>query len=541
MLLAALIGGSLYPPTNYDALCYRLPRILHWWSEGHWHWIGGWNGRMDYSATGFEWLTAPLIILFKTDRLIFLINLISYAFLPGLIYSAFTGLGISRRVAWNWMWILPSAYCFAIQAGSIGNDSFAAVYFLASIAFALRSRERMSFIDAAIALLAAALLTGAKASNLPLLLPLAFLIIPIYKILLGRPLALCGVLILSMLTSFLPLAIETSIHLGDWSGDPQNKEKMKLDNPITGVIGNSLQIGIGAMSPPLFPFAKIWNNKTTELFGHGSLNYLQKQFPRLNLGMGELPDEESAGLGMGISLLLLLSLGAALVIGGGEVTARKALYFGLLCWIALAAYMAKLGSESAARLVAAYYPGLILPVLSLSGQRIVIRRGWWKIAAVCAQLMVLPSLLLNPARPLLPVATLTDWLQQKHLLRSLTERINKVYSVYSERNDSLSEVRINLPHGVKHIGFAGTSDESEYSFWRGLSDVKVIDLNLVSRNHPWGSGLDCIVGSEWGFHDRYHQSVLEFAKSIGGTIYWDGAIATFASRNPDRWYVITKQ
>ena len=105
-LLIAFIGGVLHAPNNYDALCYRLPRVLHWWSENQWHWIGGVNDRMDFSATGFEWLMAPLIILFKSDRLLFLINIIAYALLPGLIYLAFTQLGVARRVAWCWMWIL---------------------------------------------------------------------------------------------------------------------------------------------------------------------------------------------------------------------------------------------------------------------------------------------------------------------------------------------------------------------------------------------------------------------------------------------------
>jgi hypothetical protein len=201
-LLAAFVGGSLYAPTNYDALCYRLPRILHWWREGHWHWIGGWNARMDFSSVGFEWLMAPILILFKTDRLLFLINVISYALLPGLIYSSFTGLGISRRVAWYWMWLIPCAYCFVLQAGSLGNDTTAAVYFLSSIAFSLRAVKRSSWPDAAFSLLAGALMTGAKATNLPLLLPLVILIIPLKGILSRRPVSLAGILLICIFSSF---------------------------------------------------------------------------------------------------------------------------------------------------------------------------------------------------------------------------------------------------------------------------------------------------------------------------------------------------
>lgn len=46
----ALVGGTLYPPSNYDALSYRLPRILHWLDLGHWHWIDSPNTRQNYSS-----------------------------------------------------------------------------------------------------------------------------------------------------------------------------------------------------------------------------------------------------------------------------------------------------------------------------------------------------------------------------------------------------------------------------------------------------------------------------------------------------------
>ena len=60
-----LAGGILYPPSNYDALSYRLPRILHWLDAAHWHWIDTPNARQNYSAPGFEWLMAPLLVFLK--------------------------------------------------------------------------------------------------------------------------------------------------------------------------------------------------------------------------------------------------------------------------------------------------------------------------------------------------------------------------------------------------------------------------------------------------------------------------------------------
>ncbi|MEI6322442.1 MAG: hypothetical protein WCP60_04995 [bacterium] len=538
-LLIACIGGSLHAPNNYDALCYRLPRVLHWWSENQWHWIGGANDRMDFSAVGFEWLMAPLIILFKSDRLLFLINLIPYGLLPGLIYSAFTQLGVSKRVAWCWMWILPTAYCFALQAGSIGNDSFATVYFLSAIVFARWARRRNSFAYAALALISAALISGAKATNLPLLLPLALVMVPLFGLLISRPIGMILILAFAITVSFLPIAVFTTIHTGDWSGDPKNRHQVKLNDPIAGVIGNSIQIGVGAIAPPILPSAKIWNAQTLSWLRQEPLRSIRNHFPRLDLSLGELPMEEAAGLGLGITLLLLLSLGAILLRGKWGVESGIGFLFGALCWVALGGYMAKLGSESSARLIAAYYPGLLLPVLVLQGQRDLVRTTWWCILALFAQLAVLPALILSPARPIFPVDALIGFSKQLHLNPAFTERIRSVYSVYAKRNDQLGIIRQHIPIGSKKIGFAGGGNESEYSLWRPFGERKVIDVSSVSNTIPAVmKGLDCIVGSDVGIKERYNLSAKALAHSKGIKIGWEEKVAIFAGKDPDTWYVI---
>ena len=88
-----------------------------------------------------------MILFTHTDRFLFLINWISYLLLPGLIFSVFTRLQVRPRVAWWWMWFLASGWCFALQAGSVDNDSLAAVYILAAVDLALRAREKKSAAD----------------------------------------------------------------------------------------------------------------------------------------------------------------------------------------------------------------------------------------------------------------------------------------------------------------------------------------------------------------------------------------------------------
>ena len=143
LILAAMafLGGALYAPSNYDALAYRLPRILHWLAAGQWHWIHTIFSRVNDRACGIEWVSASFIALLRTDRPLFLINLVSFLLLPGLVFSLFTRLGVRRRTAWHWMWLAPTGYGFLLQAGSIGNDLFGAVFGMAAIDFALRARQ----------------------------------------------------------------------------------------------------------------------------------------------------------------------------------------------------------------------------------------------------------------------------------------------------------------------------------------------------------------------------------------------------------------
>ena len=139
--LAVLIflGGAFYAPTHYVALTYHIPRVLHWLAEGRWHWIHTPVERMNYSGCDFEWLCAPLLLFTKSDRALFVLNFIPFLLLPGLIFSVFTRLGVRARVAWHWMWLLPTGYIFLLQAGSAGNDAFSTVYALAAIDFGCRA------------------------------------------------------------------------------------------------------------------------------------------------------------------------------------------------------------------------------------------------------------------------------------------------------------------------------------------------------------------------------------------------------------------
>src|SRR5581483_1554309 len=261
LAILALAGGLLYPPTNYDALAYRIPRVLHWLAAGQWHWVHTDFYRLNDRACGAEWLTAPLIAFTGSARWIFFPNIISFLLLPGLLYSVFTRFGIRRKVAWHWMWILATGYGFVTQAGSVANDLLGVVYVLAAFDFALRLRQSKRWEDFGLFLIASALMTGSKASNFPLLLPLFLIVIASWRLLTAKPAKSLAVLALAALASYLPTAIMNLKYCHDWTG-------MRLEGPMaspaTQLVANTGIWLTQNFAPPIFPLAGWWNHSLAD-------------------------------------------------------------------------------------------------------------------------------------------------------------------------------------------------------------------------------------------------------------------------------------
>lgn len=480
--LLTLLTGFLYPPSNYDALSYRLPRVLHWLAEHRWHWISTANPRLNVTATGFEWLSAPVLALGSSDRFLFLINSVSYLLLPGLVFGVFARLGIPKRAAWYWMWLFPTGYCFVLQAGSIGNDLFGTVFCLAAIYYALRARESRCILDVWLSILSAALLTGAKATNLPLLLPIGLALLPSLKLLRNRVIWTLAVTTVAVAISFIPSALENVRNTGDWSGDPQNKVQVKLNNPLYGVLGNGLQLLVGNSLPPVMPLSNKLNAAAEHAMQAGILATVTARFPRLTLvRINEFAQEETAGIGLGLSGLLLVMLIAGVrwqrfTLFRGPGGFSMGAMIALSTWGALLAYMASMGSEAAVRLVTPYYPLLFASCLLIPGVAELANRRWWRVAAVLAGLSVLPPLVLSPARPLWPAQTVCRSLKARFPGRAFLDRAAMVYDVYRERGDSLAPLRKYIPADCWEVGFIGSGDDPETSLWRPFGKRKVMEI-----------------------------------------------------------------
>lgn len=524
----ALLGGILYHPTNYDALSYRIPRLLHWFDAGRWHWVTTPNSRQNFSAPGFEWLIAPLFVFFKSDRPFFLINWISFLLLPGLLFRAFRLAGISPKTCWWWMWLLPLGYGYVLQSGSIGNDAFATVYALASVCFVLSADKRERFSDFGWAILSVALLTGTKGSNLPLALPWLVAMLLRYQAWISRIPKLLPWVAIALMISFFPIAVLNHKHTGSWTGDATNQAKVALTNPPAGIIGNSLIFAFSAAQPPVLVSPSHMNDIATHLFPLEFKVWLLERFPRFELKMGEMPMEESAGLGLGLTACLALWIfkGRRTPISLPILRGQPWFFLGVAGLGSLLFYMAKMGSESTARLLLPYYPFLLLLALGFYRfpKQPIPKIRW--VFLFFASWVIVP-LVLCPARPLFPV---------QKLLTSIGDnprftRVCDVYQAYRQRSNCWDPILNILPPDIQTLGFFSHGDDLEAPLWKPYGQRKIVsrgekDITLIGLPHAdaWLARRQIAEflksNPEWQMHWKEIDSRLITQKASAGADEW---------------------
>ena len=542
LVCAALIflGGILYAPTNFDALTYRLPRMLNWQAAGHWMWIPTYNPRLNYSGVAWEWVAMPLLVLTRSDRGLFLINALSFLLLPGLLFSIFRKLGVARRTAWTWMWLLPLAYGYLTQAGGIGNDLTGAVFLLLSVHYGLRARNSGRAGDVWLALLAAALLTGVKLSNLPLALPCLVAAGPALGRLFKWPLASAAVATVCLLVSALPIMALNQRHTGSWTGDPHDQYKMQVGNPVAALAVNGFLLAEASLMPPLLPHSQEIHDRLAQFLPAA----IRAQFPRLALAqVPEFPGEEGAGLGVGVTLPLLL-LAAAAFGGIGRASRLKKYFTGLplvvwAAWIALIFYLAKMGSEAGPRLLLPYYPLAIVPFLRLSVQGRWLRRRGWRVFLLVLALGALPVLVLSVARPLWPAVTVTSRLARAHPHNHLLQRLADAYAGYAQRNDFLAPLRNRLPKDVREIGFIAGSNDSDYTLWRPFGSRQVIYPRSDITNflaHP--DTVEWVVVKENRWAEVSPEPLAAWAAENHADIVASLPLVELISWGPEKWSLL---
>ena len=543
LALLAFLGGALHAPTNYDALAYRVPRVLHWLAADQWHWIHSFFDRINNRSCGIEWVSAPFLALLHTDRLLFLINVFSFLLLPGLVFSLFTRLGVRRRVAWHWMWLAPTGYCFVLQAGSIGNDLFGATFALAALDFALRANLSRSSRDFFASGLAAAMMTSAKTSSLPLLLPWAIALLPSLKLILRWPLRTAAIGIIAMFASALPTIVLNVKFSGDWSGASLAHGNVK-DAALFRTAVNAGLIAVGNFTPPIFPIAGKWDREMTNLMPPGvsaRLGQVMLEPEAVNFPADEMQMEENAGLGFGVSLLLLASVVAARFGRRQNFSTNNLTWQVLVQWspvISLLAVMTQSNVSALARILTPYYLLLLPVLLAGGGQALLVTKSWWRAAAFAVFFMAAGLLIISPARPLFPASAILGMLAPRDAGSQILVRLREVYSVYSRRNDAFAPARDELPPGLKVFGMI-TYDDPETSLWRPFG-VRHIEHVCPGDTAPdlKAHGIEYILLHQEIFEQWFDGPLDTWLEKMNAQVVQKIPLDLRASRGPRDWYLV---
>jgi len=548
VFLMALLGGLLYAPSNYDALSYRLPRMLHWLAEGRWHWIHTNYHPVNTRASATEWMQIPFLLLGRSDRLLVVPNLISFALLPGLIFSILRNLRVSRRAAWNWMWIFPSGYCYALQAGGIGNDLPGAVLFLSGIHFALRARKSRAWSDFAWACIGMALATGAKTSNVPLGLPWLVAIAPALPLLwkfLPRNLLLAPVL---FLLTFLPNAWLNHKHCGDWTGLKVEHVLMRGGDPLLYVSWNIPYLVVQNLTPPVFPGNAVYNREVRKFIPENLKEKLRQNFEpaACNLYASEIMMEENSPLGVGITLLIFLGCVGAWWLGhkippsvAPSTQLSLVWLLSLSALVALLVMFVKSGLAGSGRYLAPHYLLLILPFISSKALPRFLRTKIWRTAVFLSFVALILTMVISPARPLWPALSVLKALKADESTHPSFKRAWDVYTFYRHRPDAFIPLVDKLPASVNHIGLlSGNTPES--SLWKPFGSRRVIHiLAKDSLDSIRQRGVEYIVvGRRTMSDDVLFPSLEEWCRINDATIVAEAQVHLLVRFGIEPWYIL---
>jgi hypothetical protein len=536
----SLLAGLLYAPNNYDALTYRIPRVLHWLQNEGWHWIHTSCPRMNNRATGFEWLMTPQLSIFGTDRFLFLLNFISFLLLPGLLFSFIRASGGSGRGPWFWMWLWPTGLGYLLQAASIANDAFATVYILAATVSALRFGRIGDSQSLFFCLLATALLSGLKTSNVILsLVPLAILAAAWKRILPRMGMVFASAFIL-IPASFLPTAFLNWKFCNDWTGAALETSRY-ASTPWIGWAGNALQLIGNNVAPPLLPNARGWDERLQSYLPDRVREALSQDFEGgFAFGLGEIPTEGS-GLGLGLTVALMTVAWmsrrqfSALWERSGE--AQRLNFFSGP--VALGILMSKSAILTFYRICLPFYPVVFIFFLAATCWGRIRSSSFLRWVVFGQIFLAFQALLLEPSRPLWPAVIFLSQPPPSVSLAPLWQRALSVYRTYGERHAVYSPIRQWLPANTQAVGFFNGGDDPVATLWKPYGTLEVFEITpMDSLANLQQRGIRFAILGERGVRELAQMQLEEWILQSGGRIVSEFMLVPAVSRGQERWVLI---
>jgi hypothetical protein len=438
------------------------------------------------------------------------------------------------------MWLFPTGYGYLLQSSSICNDAFATVYALSATTLGLRFSHHRKTRDLLFCLLSCALLTGAKASNLPLLLPVFLLLIFSWKSVLH---AWCSILAITpplIFASLIPAAYLNWKYCGDWTGTRLEPSRF-VSAPWIGLVGNFGQTLAQNFSPPILPNARALDSILQSLLPYFIREPLRLDFEGgFTFGLGELPTEAS-GLGFGVSLCLLV----ALIMSLNQWplfwrTCNLPIRFFLITGpLSLIWFFTKTAIAGISRVVLPYFPIALAFILAASNWPRLHRSRFFRLTVLLNLFLAILTIVIDPSRPLWPAQTVLSHSTSSPLIEKLRNRALSVYANYGSRSDVFASLRQLLPPNVSEIGFFNGGDDPISSLWKPYGSLIVREVtpkdNLASLQ---ARGLHYIFAGERGLRENLPQTIEQWTTNLHASVVATTILYPAVSRGAEVWVLI---
>jgi hypothetical protein len=154
----------------------------------------------------------------------------------------------------------------------------------------------------------------------------------------------------------------------------------------------------------------------------------------------------------------------------------------------------------------------------------------------CYLIALIPVLLLilNPARPLLPIQQVAERLPHSGAFAPYLARATDVYRVYASRADVLAPVRKLLPPAVSEVGLIADGNHPEIALWRPFGERQVVDIVDIFAKDKFP---EYIAVSQTFLTEQSHFTVAEWAEAEGLKEVGRTQLVALIHRGPETWFL----
>jgi hypothetical protein len=358
-------------------------------------------------------------------------------------------------------------------------------------------------------------------------------------------------------SSLLPVMLLIHQHGGGWLGQALETGGRPNPSPPVGIVVNSMNLLLGNFQPPLFPLADWWNAHAYHWLPHGLFEEMVRTFEpgAAHLALMDLQFEVFAGLGMCVSLLLLISWLTGRYVAFWSWVWRQCVedpaprtaitHARLVRWsvvVSVGAFMVAMNVGSPGRLFTPYYC-LLIPLFLAggSGELELVRCRWWRSLAGLAFAVTAVMLVLNPPRPLFPAKAIFSSLGARYPQSSMLSRAALLYQSYAVRWDLLAGVREHIPPSEKDVALATyiSGSPMQTSLWRPFGHRRIWPMRPEqSVEELKRKGIRYFVIAVDQYHPSREAWFKDWVRTNDARIVAEVPVRTLATGEQWPWYVV---